>query len=502
MTSPMIDPMDDGDDDDMLTPEEEALVGVREFGKADRLNAEAKQMRLMVLNSQFPTRQDMQAAIDVLGSSAGKGLLSMATSLHDQLEELITEELAEKTTKLCFNPKPEFNDDDDAEEEPAGETFETAMVPSGPKTTIGILLADRPEAAGLPKRCMVHGSVPGSPAYLSGKVKPGDVLVQVDGEDVGPENVVSKMRGNDVTGTRIKLLVERQGRRRPFAVHLIRASREVVDRKKKVFELLATLAQAAGASSLQQDAEQDNSAAALHRKMIAQIRELERENMEEEIILREQADRMTRALRQAQILVLEFLSKGHEILQSEACSSAAVASERPPYNHAEPNTSQEGLKSSNMSPNRSGWLRSLLSRPASTTPQEGMDGMGQEVEALGMSVMPVDENPVATSPVKGGGAAEYNAAGQPDVLNSQASEAAKNLQDAQEQLKDAEARCKKLTEENEMLLHSLHESMAVLEEMRGQAQDKVEVQMLYDAVKALGCSALSSLASFTFVSFA
>jgi hypothetical protein len=275
-----------------------------------------------------------------------------------------------------------------------------------------------------------------------------------------------------------------------------------VDRKKKVFELLATLAQAAGASSLQQDAEQDNSAAALHRKMIAQIRELERENMEEEIILREQADRMTRALRQAQILVLEFLSKGHEILQSEACSSAAVASERPPYNHAEPNTSQEGLKSSNMSPNRSGWLRSLLSRPASTTPQEGMDGMGQEVEALGMSVMPVDENPVATSPVKGGGAAEYNAAGQPDVLNSQASEAAKNLQDAQEQLKDAEARCKKLTEENEMLLHSLHESMAVLEEMRGQAQDKVEVQMLYDAVKALGCSALSSLASFTFVSFA
>jgi chromosome segregation ATPase len=88
------------------------------------------------------------------------------------------------------------------------------------------------------------------------------------------------------------------------------------------------------------------------------------------------------------------------------------------------------------------------------------------------------------------------------VLNSQASEAAKNLQDAQEQLKDAEARCKKLTEENEMLLHSLHESMAVLEEMRGQAHDKVEVQMLYDAVKALGCSALSSLASFTFVSFA
>ena len=465
MTSPMIDPMDDGDHKDMLTPEEEALVEVREFGKTDRLNAEAKQMRLLVLNSQFPTRQDMQAAIDLLGSSAGKGLLSMATSLHDQLEELITEELAEKSTKLCFNSKPAF-DDDDAEEEPAGETFETAMVPSGPKTTIGILLADRPEATGLPKRCMVHGSVPGSPAYFSGKVKPGDVLVQVDGEDVGPENVVGKMRGNDITGTRIKLLVDRQGRRRPFAVHLTRASREVVDRKKKVFELLATLAQAAGASSLQQDAEQDNSAAALHRKMIAHIKQLERENMEEEIILREQADRMTRALRQAQILVLEFLSKGHEILQSDACSSAAVASERPPYTHAEPNTSQEGLKSSNMSPNRSGWLMSLLSRAAPTTPQEGMDSIEQEVL---------------------------------DVLKSQASEAAKNLQDAQEQLKDAEARCQKLTEENERLLYSLHGSMTVLEEVRGQALDKAEVLMLYDAVKALCCSALSSLASFTFV---
>ena len=485
----MIDPMDDGDDpDDMLTPEEESLVQAREFGRTDRLNPEAKQKRLQELNSQFPTRQDMQAALDALESSAGKGLLSMATCLHDELEGLITEELAEKTTKLRFNSAPAFDsapecDDDDAEEA-TEETYDTDIISisAGPISTIGVLLADRPEAVGHPNRCVVHGSVPGSPAYFSGKMKPGDLIMQVDGEDVRPDNVVGMMRGNDVPGTRIKLLIERAGRRRPFAVHLNRASKEVVARKKKAFDLLATLAQAAGASSLEQDAERDDSTTAMHREMIGRLKQMEREHVGEHIILQEQAERMTRALRQAQFLIQEFFSKGQGILQSEA-----GASDRPlplpegPNTASEPSTSQEGSKS----PQKSGWLVSLLGAPAppegivSVEHRSGDEGLtDQEVEAIVASVMPSGDPENAVVPVAGGDGTACDATETLKMLT-------KNLRSAEEQLKHAEARCNKLTEENATLSDSLRESMTTLQEMRSQAQDKAETQKLYDAVKHL-----------------
>lgn len=309
-------------DDDMLTPEEESLIEAREFGKTDRLNKDVKQARLLVLNSPFPTREELQVQITGLQSSMGKGLLEMATYLHDELQGLVASEQADKVSKLRFNVSCDA-EEDDAEEKK--DTFETKAAQPGPQSTIGVLLADRPDVLGFPGRCIVHGCVPGSPAYFSNKIKPGDVLLQVDEEDVTPDNVVVRMRGNDVAGTRIKLIVDRVGRKRPFAVHLIRAPVESVAQKRAVFEKLAILAQAAGAVQ-EQDKESDDSSAALQKELIALMKLVEREKVEEEILLREQAESKGRALIRAQVLIQEFLSTGTKLLSADkpAGSEATV----------------------------------------------------------------------------------------------------------------------------------------------------------------------------------
>ena len=314
--SPVIDPMDDGDDDeDLLPPEEELLVAPREFGRTDRLNKDAKRERLLELNSPFPTRNEMQAVLDGLQQATGKGLLQMACFLHDQLEELIAVEKKEKVTKLRFSLK---GDEDEEEHQLQDNPFtfkDTASsLRQGPRSTIGVLLADRPEALGMPGRCVVHGSVPGSPAYFSGKIKQGDVIMQVDEQSVSPDNVVSMMCGNDVPGTRIKLLVDRATRKRPFAVHLIRAEADAVAHQKGIFEMLASLAEAAGTGQLDQSPHLDNSNTSLHREMVEAMKLLQREKTEDELILREQLERKDRALVKAQILIREFVAKSQQFL--------------------------------------------------------------------------------------------------------------------------------------------------------------------------------------------
>lgn len=320
--SPMIDPMDDGDDDeDLLPPEEEVLVVPREFGRTDRLNKDAKRERLLELNSPFPTRNEMQAVLDGLQQATGKGLLQMACFLHDQLEELVAVEQKEKVTKLRFSLKGDEDEEEDQLQANDAHPFtfkDTASsLRQGPRSTIGVLLADRPEALGMPGRCVVHGSVPGSPAYFSGKIRQGDVIMQVDEQSVSPDNVVSMMCGNDVPGTRIKLLVDRATRKRPFAVHLIRAEADAVAHQKGIFEMLASLAEAAGTGQLDQNPHLDNSNTALHREMVEAMKLLQREKTEDELILREQLERKDRALVKAQILIREFVAKSRQFL-SEA----------------------------------------------------------------------------------------------------------------------------------------------------------------------------------------
>ena len=92
-------------------------------------------------------------------------------------------------------------------------------------------------------KCTVQDVLPGSPVYLCGKIKPGDSILQVDGEGVEPNNIVDKIKGNDIPGSRVLIQVVRPGRKRPVNVNMLRASMDAVDFIGKTFEVLEKLAQ-------------------------------------------------------------------------------------------------------------------------------------------------------------------------------------------------------------------------------------------------------------------
>jgi len=502
--SPMIDPMDDGDEeDDLLSPEEEMLVAPREFGRIDRLNKEAKRERLKELNSPFPTRKEMQAALDGLQSAGGKGLLEMATFLHYQLEELVAVEQKEKVTKLRFRLDDDADDaDDDGEDKlHIAESKENeALVRQGPRSTIGVLLADRPEALGMPGRCVVHGSVPGSPAYFSGKIKQGDVILQVDEQNVSPDNVVTMMCGNDVPGTRIKLMVDRAKRKRPFAVHLIRAEVDTVAQRRGVFEMLATLAEAAGTGPLEQDPNLDDRMTTLYRELIEKMKLMQREKTEDDLILLETLDRKDRALVKAQLLIREFVMKSQKLLSS-----------------LEPSTNESSPTTNKAAP--TGYLGSILSLVRGSEDDAGTVEKGQ-------TSVDVPQDRVVVSPETSDDCTTV-AKGKDDKLEAEVSElqmqlqaahdhatllnleletlkqrlevareeqqeherlseqlkaehvkADEELQDQQQlllQLKEANDKCSELSKANDVLTGSLDEAESVLQELRSDLNEKSDV---------------------------
>ena len=337
------------DEENMLSPEEEMLVEAREFGKLDRLDPEAKRTRLRELNSPFPTREEMQIALDGLQSCAGKGLLEMAIFVHDQVQGLIAEEQMAKKQTLRFKLEPEFVDantlDREAEQEIQDDSVldrsstraqDSRLYPAdstkgneSPQTTIGLLLVEKPETLGYPGRCIVHGAVPGSPAYFCGKIRPNDIVMQVDDVNVSVDNVAGKIRAQDQPGKRIKLLVDRAGRKRPFHVHLSSAHARTVAKKRAMFEMLAELAEATGPSCEDADIDSDDDRSGLHRDVIEAIKEVEREHMQDEIILIDENERKDRMLQRIQILMREFLDKGRDLLQTESDSSCDVATPVP-----------------------------------------------------------------------------------------------------------------------------------------------------------------------------
>ena len=63
--------------------------------------------------------------------------------------------------------------------------------------TIGLMLTG----------CAIDDTMPGSPSFLCGKIKPGDVILEVDDQKVTEENVVEMIKGADAAGSRVKLLL-------------------------------------------------------------------------------------------------------------------------------------------------------------------------------------------------------------------------------------------------------------------------------------------------------
>lgn len=270
------------------TPEDEVtLWEAREFGKNDRLNKDKKRERLQILNSHGGSSNELSLDLSALQPSEGTTVLEMAKSLYEDLSNLMTSACRPKTRTLSFSLAED--------------------APMGPKATIGLLLGDQGGA-----RCQVHGCVPGSPAYLSGKLQKGDVINQVDNAPVSGANIISRIRGDDSPGSKVTLNVERAGKKRPMEIGLIRAPVQLVNKRKQLYEMITNLAQMAGASPF--ESEVDDGPTTLGRDCHAVLKEILLKTFENEVLLKEEIKSREGAVYEAQKLLENFVLLGKKSL--------------------------------------------------------------------------------------------------------------------------------------------------------------------------------------------
>jgi len=107
-----------------------------------------------------------------------QGLQECIAALHDgqhktvlSIFERASADMAELLSKAVHEPEASVRMIAPGEEQDVGKL----------KSTIGIMLGDGDSI------CYVQGCVPGSPAYLSDKLKKGDRIVKVDNKEVGPK---------------------------------------------------------------------------------------------------------------------------------------------------------------------------------------------------------------------------------------------------------------------------------------------------------------------------
>ena len=166
--------------------------------------------------------------------------------------------------------------------------------------------------------------LPGSPAHIGGKLKKGDTILQVDGEDVGANNIVAKIKGDDVPGSSVSIQVTRAGRKRPLEVTVLRARKESVEYTKKTFELVSELAQMGGATD---DDDIESPASLLEKELKARLVASEQERLQQEIVLEAKAASNDKMLETVKALVLEF--KDIAARQFGTPATAAISSHVP-----------------------------------------------------------------------------------------------------------------------------------------------------------------------------
>ena len=171
---------------------------------------------------------------------------------------------------------------------------------AGSYTTVGVLLGG-PDAQG---RCIIQDVVPGSPAQLVGKLKKGDTILQVDGENVDTKNIVEKIKGSDLPSSSVSIQVTRVGKKRPLEVTILRATKESVEYSRKTFEMLSQLAQLSGASGFEDDSE--GPACGLEKGLRIRLAALEHEKLQQEVVLQEKETKSDIFLSSAKALVAEF----------------------------------------------------------------------------------------------------------------------------------------------------------------------------------------------------
>jgi len=230
----------------------------------------------------------------------------------------------------------QFGDEACAEGNGAAVRNSDSSAPTGPKATLGIILgtgdqccsvhpgppARSPAAVAAAAARLLSGTgggqvrdfVPGSPAYLSDKIRRGDKILQVGQQDVDAHNVVKLMRGNDAPGAQVTLRLYRPTRKRPFEVHLMRAATESVARRRALIECVGKLSMLAGASPPELN-EQDDASLAF-RESSAALRAMERERMQNEFMLAGECAAKEDALRDVQVGLAALVENTVAAIQS------------------------------------------------------------------------------------------------------------------------------------------------------------------------------------------
>jgi len=136
------------------------------------------------------------------------------------------------------------------------------------------------------KPCAVTSVVPGSHAFAQGLIKEGDEIVAVDGEAVTDQNILSRVKGDNMIGSRCLLTIESNGETKRVPVQRSSASRlsEFDNVMQRCDDLYKKVAQASSDPSV--SAEVD--------KLVAELLAMEQKNVEAESTLYNHLDAMLR----------------------------------------------------------------------------------------------------------------------------------------------------------------------------------------------------------------